>query len=69
MTLFSAQADTNHHLIEHIDLSDENSIDSISETIEDWKDKVGFNIYYSPAIRRTDLKNTKEAVLIRSQVL
>ena len=56
LTLFSAQADTNHHLIEHIDLSDEDSIDSITETIEDWKDKVGFNIYYSPAIRRTDLK-------------
>ncbi len=63
LTLFSAQADTNHHLIEHIDISSDDAVLQLSETVDSWRDKVGFNIYYSPAIRRTDLKKSERGGL------
>ena len=55
LTLFSAQADTNQNLIEHFNIADKDVISNISETIDSWNDKVGFNIYYSPSIRKPNL--------------
>jgi len=55
LTLFSAQADTNQNLIEHFNIAEKDIISNISETIDSWNDKVGFNIYYSPSIRKPNL--------------
>ena len=55
LTLFSAQADTNQNLIEHFDITESSTLTDISEVIDSWNDKVGFNIYYSPSIRKPNL--------------
>ena len=63
LVLFSAQADTNQLMIEQIDLKDEDCLENITETIDSWSDKVGFNIYYPIAIRDYGLKKNERGGL------
>ena len=63
LVLFSAQADTNQLMIEQIDLKDEDYLENITETIDSWSDKVGFNIYYPIAIRDYGLKKNERGGL------